>query len=669
MTKKILADAGYSGEIRVALLHDDKLHDFDHQTKLKREVKGNIYLAKITRVEASLQAAFIDYGEDRHGFLPFSEIHYDYYNIPTDDKKEIEQMIAQQTVVEEETDEESDIAAVEDNTNMTSEVIGRIRTITNTDYDNNAKLVNEDEAYCGAQDIVKHKDYKIQEVIKKNQIVLVQVIKEERGNKGASLTTYISLAGKYCVLMPNSRGNGGVSRRITDTSKRKALRAILDKIETPDDAMNIIVRTSGADAGEEDIRCDYQYLVKLWDNIRKQTLLSNAPAFIHTEGDIIKRMIRNMCFDDIDEIVVQGTEAYEQAKGFLQQIEPKKASILKQHTGAVPIFTKYKVEEQISKLYDMEVKLPSGGYIVINPTEALISIDVNSGKLTSERNIEKTAHKTNMEAAEEVARQLRLRDISGLIVVDFIDMRDTSHRMEVEKTILNALLKYDRARIQILQISPFGLLEISRQRLKPSLSEAHMLPCSRCHGKGIVRAPESLALMILRSIHSELSGKDTFYSICVHASSEMIVYMLNYKKNCIADLEIKYATKILVEADDHFGTEGFAIEKGKKKGPSRIIPRGKPADKDNVEKIPGKTNHKKKPHTTADSAPSAPAKPGIAKKPPTHNKAAAHGGKGKTEGIQRYNATNKGSHKGGSNVDGDGNVSSLLQGIWKRITE
>jgi ribonuclease E len=546
MVKRILIDAFYPYETRVAILDNNHLLEFDYETKVKAQHKGNIYLAKVTRVEPSLQAAFLDYGGGRHGFMPFSEIHPDYYQIPVADRKLLEEAHAAEIAAEAPVPVEPTTSSDDGEETMTPE-----EPDTDDEASYNGKTLHA--AYM--------RKYKIQEVIKRGQILLVQVIKEERGNKGASLTTFISLAGRYCVLMPNSERQGGVSRRITDGEDRRRLRDLIEQLGVPR-GTSVIVRTAGGGHTKADIRRDYDYLVRLWNSIREHTLKSIAPAFIHAEGDVIKRCIRDMYTAGMDEILIQGGDAYRSAKEFMKLIMPSHVAKVKLYDSKVPLFHRHKVEDLIAHLYSMQVTLPSGGYIVINPTEALISIDVNSGKNTTERNVEETAHKTNLEAAHEIARQLRLRDLSGLIVIDFIDMSETRHRIQVERAMRDAM-HGDRAKIQLGRISVFGLLELSRQRLRPSFFEANNITCEHCHGKGIVRAPESLAIMALRTVQNELAAGD-YEALTLFASIEAVLYILNHKRKELAVLEEMYQTHIQLQQDPECGAGIFAIEKTKR---------------------------------------------------------------------------------------------------------
>lgn len=601
MPKLILIDAVYPDETRVVIYNNKRVQEFDYETSVKKQLKGNIYLAKITRVEPSLQAAFIDYGGDKHGFLPFSEIHPDYYQIPVSDRHDngSPPESASDTVPENDLpitpgeigihiraiappdlsslDHEDEIkadASPEDSTGDVcteegdDEAVNRLpadepveHMIEHADDEEIDTIIGEDLEESSPAQSNLYRQYKIQEVIKRNQIILVQVIKEERGNKGASFTSYISLAGRYCVLMPNSERQGGISRRISDVEDRRRLKSIIESLTLPD-GTSVIVRTAGQGRTKSELKRDFDYLVRLWNNIREHTLAATAPAFIHAEGDLLKRSIRDMYDKDTDEILVQGDNAYRSAKDFMQMILPSHVAKVKQYKSKVPIFCRYQVEDQISALYSPIATLKSGGYIVINPTEALISVDVNSGRSTAERNIEETATKTNIEAAYEVARQLKLRDLSGLIVIDFIDMSESRNRRNVERALKDAL-EGDSARIQIGRISLFGLLEMSRQRLRSSFLEANTVSCPHCNGRGTIRASESTAVMALRAIESEVYKGDC-EAINVYASTETVIYILNFKRADIRTIEDRYGIRIFFHQDPHASADGFATEKIKR---------------------------------------------------------------------------------------------------------
>ena len=461
MTKKLLIDAHQPEETRVALINHNRIEEFDYENSFQRQLKGNVYLARVTRVEPSLQAAFVEYGGNRQGFLAFSEIHPDYYRIPVEDRDEIEAEDAESNA---QTDDEDDDASSSDESSGAPETLGGEDEID--------QPRRSHRAYS--------RRYKIQEVIARKQILLVQVVKEERGNKGAALTTYLSLAGRYCVLMPNANRGGGVSRKIVNSADRKRLKVIVEDLEVPQ-GMAVIARTAGAKRTKTEIKRDYAYLTKLWNDIRTKTLESEAPSLIHEEGALVKKAIRDIYTNDIDEVLVEGEDAYKQAKSQMKMLIPSHAKKVVKYEGKQHLFHANRVEEQLESIYNSEVTLKSGGYIVINQTEALVAIDVNSGKATKERNVEETALKTNLEAAEEVGRQLKLRDLSGLIVIDFIDMEENRNQQAVERKLKDAV-RNDRARIQVGNISHFGLLEMSRQRLRPSLVETVSQTCPHCEG-------------------------------------------------------------------------------------------------------------------------------------------------------------------------------------------
>lgn len=556
MPKRILIDATHAEETRVVLLENGRVQEFDSQTSIKKQVKGNIYLAKVTRVEPSLQSAFVEYGEDRHGFLPFSEIHPDYFNLPVADKQALlESMKAQvgnDTASEDEdgdTNEKTDVKPQDNDDD----------TLNASDVEVSGEEEPEPNPFSKHSDF--YRQYKIQEVIKRGQVILVQVEKEERGNKGASLTTFISLAGRYCVLMPNSLRKGGVSRRVSSYDDRKRLKKIIVELDIPNEA-GIIVRTAGAKKEAADISSDYHYLAELWNKIRQETLSSTAPAFIHAEGDVVKRTVRDLFNDHIDELIIEGKKAFTTAKDFMKIISSENVSKVKEYKNKVPIFTRYRVEEQIAMLYSHEAPLESGGALVINPTEALISIDVNSGRSTTHRNVESTALSTNLEAAREVARQLRLRDLSGLIVIDFIDMMELKNRKAVERELKEAFAD-DRAKIQIGRISSFGLLEMSRQRLRPSFLEINTMVCPHCDGSGMVKAPESTAVTVLRAIESDVSKKDSYHAVDVNVATDVALYILNNKRYQLSDLEARYDVRVYIHADNEMGAAGFMINRAK----------------------------------------------------------------------------------------------------------
>lgn len=543
MSKKILIDAVYSGETRVAIYDQNTVQDFDYENRHKKQLKGNIYLAKITRVEPSLQAAFVEYGGEKHGFLPFSEINPSYFlkkeePLPSDNTgASIKDKIQEINLVENLEDE-----AVQDAEESIQE-------------SDEAQEEESDEE--NIRDSV-HQKYKIQDVIKKGQVILIQIIKEERGNKGASCTSYISLAGRYCVFMPNSDRKGGVSRRIVNIADRRYLRKIMDKLHLPEGA-SIILRTAGAGKNLNEIKRDYVYLARLWNAVREHTISAKIGTFIHAESDLLKRTIRDLYSSEVSEILIQGSESFKTAKEFMKKILPLHAGKVKEYKSKVPIFTKFNIEQQASSLYSPIVHLPSGGYIVMNSTEALTAIDVNSGKATTEKNIEETATKTNVEAAIEVARQLRLRDLSGLIVIDFIDMLEESNRRLVERSLRDAF-QTDRAKVQLGNISAFGLLELSRQRLQSSFAEANTIACPACSGRGHIKSFDSNALVILRTIESEASqGKVSTIDVYVHP--DIMEYLLNNRRQEISNLENLHRCKIIFHRENTVHYDGFAIEK------------------------------------------------------------------------------------------------------------
>lgn len=571
MPKKILIDAVHPEETRVVLLEDGRIQELDTETALKAQVKGNIYLAKVTRVEASLQAAFIEYGGNKHGFLPFSEIHPDYYNIPIDDKRKLMQSLREaenehitEDDIPEEDEQEEAPKPKRKRKGKKSTAAEEKEAEKNEDADpqeETAEFISSDEAEEVKASMFKttklHKRYSIQEVIKRNQIILVQVEKEERGNKGASLTTFISLAGKYCVLMPNSLRQGGVSRRIANSEHRRQLKKTIRELKIPEE-IGIIVRTAGAGRPAKDIKADYDYLVGLWNEIRELTLSSDAPAFIHAEGDVIKRTVRDLFHDDVDELLVEGKAAYDAAKKVMKTIMPGRVARVKHYQHKVPIFSRHKVEEQIAELYGVEASLESGGSIVLNPTEALISIDVNSGKSTSKRNVEETALATNLEAAYEIARQLKLRDMSGLIVVDFIDMLELRNKKSVERALKEAF-KNDKARVQIGRISHFGLLEMSRQRLHPNFYEINTVNCPHCAGTGKVKSATTIAVAVLKAIEAELNRAED-NTLNVYVAMDVALYMLNNKRDKISSLEETHGCRVIVHQDAELTAGAFALE-------------------------------------------------------------------------------------------------------------
>jgi len=647
MANKMLIDASHPEETRVVVVRGQKVEEFDFESANRKQLRGNIYLAKVTRVEPSLQAAFVEYGGNRHGFLAFSEIHPDYYQIPVADRQALLEAEAEAQAEEEReeerrrnrrrrsaqrrssneetvasseaeagtegaaqdqapaegTDETIDlIAASGDFEAASGEAAETVETAeasepveaaaapsdetaedaaegdeTEASDDSDEDEEEGDESETDDEDHVEQlgggdaledvpqrrvprKQYKIQEVIKRRQILLVQVVKEERGNKGAALTTYLSLAGRYSVLMPNTGRGGGISRKITNAADRKRLKEIAQELEVPE-GMGIILRTAGASRTKPEIKRDYEYLMRLWESVRELTLNSSAPALVYEEGSLIKRAIRDLYNKEIDDILVSGEDGYREAKDFMRMLMPSHAKIVQPYREPQPLFAKYGVEAQLDAMFSNVVTLKSGGYLVINPTEALVSIDVNSGRSTREHNIEDTALRTNLEAAEEIARQLRLRDLAGLIVIDFIDMEEKRNNRAVEKK-LNECLKNDRARIQVGRISPFGLLEMSRQRIRTGVLESSSIPCPHCVGTGFVRSTPSVALHVLRSIEETLI-KNAGYNLIVRTRTEAAFYILNQKRVHLRDLETRFGVMISIVADDSLtGTTNYAIDRG-----------------------------------------------------------------------------------------------------------
>ena len=640
MAKKMLIDATHSEETRVVVVDGNKVEEFDFETVNKRQLAGNIYLAKVTRVEPSLQAAFVEYGGNRHGFLAFAEIHPDYYQIPVADRQAlIEEERAMARAEEEEEnrpsrrraprpqrkseavksedavtsgpagmdvvdlDDDEPVEAVAVATEAATEVAvepvqdhdhshdvqdhdhshdndhahdhdhhnesveagesGRYRAVDHaSDTDEEIESIAEEDVAeeISAPRRPRARRYKIQEVVKVRQIMLVQVVKEERGNKGAALTTYLSLAGRYCVLMPNTARGGGISRKITQAADRKKLKEIASELSVPEGA-GLIVRTAGANRTKPEIKRDYEYLMRLWEQIRELTLKSIAPAKIYEEGDLIKRSIRDLYSREIDEVLVEGEGGYRTAKDFMRMIMPSHAKQVIRHTDPTPLFAKYQVEGYLGGMFNPVVQLKSGGYIVIGVTEALVAIDVNSGRATKEGSIEETALKTNLEAADEVARQLRLRDLAGLIVIDFIDMEERRNNASVEKR-LKEKLKTDRARIQVGRISGFGLLEMSRQRLRPGMLESTTQACPHCHGTGLIRSDDSMALQVLRALEEEGTRKRS-REVLLKAPVGIVNYLFNAKREHVALIEARYGMSVRIEADPMMVSPDYSIEKFK----------------------------------------------------------------------------------------------------------
>nr|WP_295978805.1 ribonuclease E/G [uncultured Agrobacterium sp.] len=672
MADKMLIDASHEEETRVVVVRGNRIEEFDFESEHKKQIRGNIYLAKVTRVEPSLQAAFVDYGGNRHGFLAFAEIHPDYYQIPLADRQallkaeaedhrrsddfesadapepgapaidlsQVEQpdigivaaseatdvVVTEETApAAEEVSEEAAVAAVETvaeeapaeeekpkkrtrrprakkktaeeeaaaaeaaeasseedgstggemaamvDTDTISEEVEGLRRGNDDDDDDDDDDHHEKEVIesVGAEDAMEEvpdrvarkprKQYRIQEVIKRRQILLVQVAKEERGNKGAALTTYLSLAGRYSVLMPNTARGGGISRKITQPADRKRLKEIARDLEVPQ-GMGVILRTAGANRTRVEIKRDFEYLMRLWENVRTLTLNSTAPCLVYEEGSLIKRSIRDLYNKDIGEIIVSGEEGYREAKDFMKMLMPSHAKVVQPYRDIHPIFSRSGIEAQLDRMLQPQVTLKSGGYLIINQTEALVSIDVNSGRSTREHSIEETALTTNLEAAEEVARQLRLRDLAGLVVIDFIDMEEKRNNRAVEKKLKDCL-KNDRARIQVGRISHFGLLEMSRQRIRASVLESTTQVCQHCGGTGHVRSESSIALHVLRGIEEYLL-RNTTHNITVRTTPETALYLLNHKRGTIVDYEGRFGVSIIIAADSGVGAQHFAIDRG-----------------------------------------------------------------------------------------------------------
>ncbi|WID97118.1 Rne/Rng family ribonuclease [Bosea vestrisii] len=661
MANKMLIDATHPEETRVVVSRGSRIEEFDFESASRKPLRGNIYLAKVTRVEPSLQAAFVEYGGNRHGFLAFSEIHPDYYQIPIADRQALlaEDARAER---EEEHDEEKrerrgrrgrrdrdnrpkrtaeageTVSAEVEAPNGTVETDGKEAAMVNEgapafgqsfapavaesdsenvvenaapltfetvessasedggeevqarrpshddesgDDENSGEDAQEEPEQLGGGDALddvaerphrhSRRQYKIQEVIKRRQIILVQVVKEERGNKGAALTTYLSLAGRYSVLMPNTGKGGGISRKITNAEDRKRLKEIAQELEVPE-GMGIILRTAGASRTKPEIRRDYEYLMRMWESVRELTLGSVAPALVYEEGNLVKRSIRDLYNKDIDEVHVAGESAYREAKDFMRMLMPSHAKSVKPYRDQTPLFAAFGVESQLDAMFSNTVTLKSGGYIVINQTEALVAIDINSGRSTREHNIEDTALKTNIEAAEEISRQLRLRDLAGLIVIDFIDMEENRNNRAVEKKLKDCL-KNDRARIQVGRISAFGLLEMSRQRIRTGVLESSSVPCAHCAGAGLVRSTSSIALQILRALEEALI-KSASHNLEVRTRPEVALYVLNQKRAHLRDLEERFNIAIIVSADAALlGTRYFEVERGEFVGnENRVVP-------------------------------------------------------------------------------------------------
>ncbi|MBT5383665.1 MAG: ribonuclease E/G [Kordiimonadaceae bacterium] len=679
MSIRMLIDASHQEETRVAIVDGNRVEDFDYESSAKKQLKGSIYLAKVTRVEPSLQAAFVDYGGNRHGFLAFSEIHPDYYQIPVadrealiaqeaaanidlleDDEKEKEKpkkkrrqpnrkksepeissanadIIDKKDVLEPEelgsekkldknkksktkaettkSDEVivhepeniQDVANKRDLENSNEPRLNEIENSANKkSSDNSEPSPLEDDTSSSEEDEeerlrikmakrLRYK-YKIQEVIKKNQIILIQVVKEERGNKGAALTTYLSLPGRYCVLMPNTLHGGGVSRKIANVADRKKLKTILSSLNMPK-GHACIIRTAGSDRTKSEINRDYDYLKRMWEAIRDLTLKSIAPSQIYEEGNLIKRSLRDLYTRDVSEILVEGETGFKSAKKFMNMLLPSHAKKVVHYEDEIPLFQRYKVESHLDSMYSPTAQLKSGGYIVINPTEALVSIDVNSGRATKEQNIEETALKTNLEAAEEVARQLKLRDMAGLVVIDFIDMEDNRNNRAVERKMKNCL-KSDRARIQVGRISSFGLMEMSRQRIRIGVLESSTTACPHCEGSGLLRTVESQSLHILRIIEEEgIKAKNSYFTVFLPA--QVAVYILNNKRDNLTALERRYDFSVSIDIDESLTASAYRMEKSGK--PSKTSQMRKDSLSLGREVNAASESNEEKPHSNVDN--------------------------------------------------------------------
>jgi ribonuclease E len=728
MPKKMLIDATHAEETRVVVVDGHKVEEFDFESENKRQLAGNIYLAKVTRVEPSLQAAFVDYGGNRHGFLAFSEIHPDYYQIPVADREalmEEERAYAESLARREDEDEKpkarrgrsrnrsraakaegedavatkevsDDISGME-TIDLTeddddSEGLSPMETVAETpveepdetteapaallddeededeglsepaDRDDNIESVADDDTHEDIRPARKPrpKRYKIQEVIKVRQILLVQVVKEERGNKGAALTTYLSLAGRYCVLMPNTARGGGISRKITNAPDRKKLKEIANEIDVPKGA-GLIIRTAGAKRTKTEIKRDYEYLQRLWEQIRELTLKSIAPAKIYEEGDLIKRSIRDLYNRDIDEVLVEGERGYRIAKDFMKMIMPSHAKNVKHYVDQMPLFARHQVESYLSGMFNPTVQLKSGGYIVIGVTEALVAIDVNSGRATKEGSIEETALKTNLEAAEEVARQLRLRDLAGLIVIDFIDMDERKNNAAVEKRIKDKL-KNDRARIQVGRISGFGLMEMSRQRLRPGMIEATTQPCPSCHGTGLIRSDDNMALQVLRQIEEE-GVRRRSREVLVKCPVSIANFLMNQKREHVAQIEARYGMSVRIEGDVHLVSPDFSIEKFKTA--TRVVPEPMPVVSvdmslmDQVDEDAADEEDEDEDQTEAEAV--AAEADGEDTKPKKRRRRSRRGGRGRNRNRDRQDEGDTANENG--EADGDGEEPSEAEPV------
>jgi len=574
MTEKMLIDAAHSEETRVVVMHGNQIEEFDFESENKRPIRGNVYLAQITRVEPSLQAAFVEYGGNRHGFLAFNEIHPDFYQIPLSDREELIQAQVEAHSEDDDNDDLTDSSSASDcNNNEDSEDdSGDTPSMDVEDIGGDA----HEEASRSRSLRELSRKYKIQEVIKRRQVILVQAVKEERGNKGAALTTYLSLAGRYCVLMPNTAKGGGVSRKINNINDRKKLKKITEKLDVPQ-GMGLIIRTAGAQRMAVEIKRDFEYLMRMWKNIRELTLESSAPSLVYEEGSLIKRSIRDLYHKDFEEILIEGEESYKSAKEYMKLLMPSHARKIKLFKKDEALFQETGIEDQLSAMFNPVVPLPAGGYLVINPTEALVSVDVNSGRSTKEHSVEKTALKTNLEAATEIARQMRLRDLAGLLVIDFIDMDENRNNRAVERRIKDALKK-DRARIQVGKISPFGLLEMSRQRMRSGVLEGSSEHCSHCNGTGMVRSIESRALHVLRMIEQEaVSLKDqNDKTIEVKVPREVTEYILNSKRTHLVTIENNSGCLIVVSSDEALNAMEMSISSSLTRNATQIRMDGNP---------------------------------------------------------------------------------------------
>ncbi|WP_375209700.1 ribonuclease E/G [Hyphomonas jannaschiana] len=580
MSKLMLIDAAHPEETRVAIVNNGQVDDFDFETTGNEQLRGNIYLAKVTRVEPSLQAAFVEYGGNRHGFLAFSEIHPDYYQLPAEDREALLREAAEEAAAAIEDDDEDDEASADTENGDESDDSENDEDEANAEDDSDSEEEDDEASSDGEDDENGEKKkkaakasgrrparkssrtsiskrYKIQEVIRRRQVMLVQVVKEERGSKGAALTTYLSLAGRYSVLMPNTPRGGGISRKIVNSSDRKRLKSIVSELEVPD-GMGLIVRTAGAKRTKAEIKRDYEYLSKLWETIVEKTLASEAPMLINAEGGLVHRAMRDMFDKEIEEVLVQGEDAYREAKDLAKLIMPSQAKKVQQWKDEEPLFVSEAVEEQLDSIYSPVVQLKSGGYLVINQTEALVAIDVNSGKATRERNIEQTATRTNLEAAEEACRQMRLRDLAGLIVIDFIDMDENKNNRAVEKK-LKECLKVDRARVQHGRISQFGLMEISRQRRRQGVLQATSDPCPSCNGTGRRRSIPSAALQLIRAIEAR-AATGGLKSISVKAPTDVALYILNNKREALIEIERIAGFAVSIHSSEEMLPGDFTID-------------------------------------------------------------------------------------------------------------